>query len=236
MILSDTVISTPDVLAQTQSVITRAQEAGSYSLDGHEPSDEELSVRMEATAIASDIADMLQACGDAEILPLAECYDLLFRLGHGRMPDTSFMDTLYRRAFNTWKSGNRGIEESSVFAMIAPRIRNPYFKVDEDQAQAYREILDRWLDTLDRFGRFPDVTTVENLTRLSLLARHRIRDRYPDPTAARRRWYEANRIDDSAGLSPAILRAYRRFLSSMTPDVIPYAATPTPASVPAPTP
>lgn len=234
MILSDTVISTPDVLAQTQSVLTRAQEAGCYTLDGHEPTEEELAVRIEATDLAADIAEMLKTSADAEILPLAECYDLLFRLGHRRMPDTSFMDTLYRRAFTAWKEGNRDIEESSVFAMIASRIRNPYFKVDPDQTRAYREILDRWLDTLDRFGRFPDVTTVENLTRLSLLARHRIRDRYSDPTAARRRWYEANKIDDTAGLSPAILRAYRRFLSSMTPDVIPYAASLTP--VPAPTP
>lgn len=173
-----------------------------------------------AASAVDDLAERLRDCKDEDIIPLAGQYDLTYRLTYGRKPDPAFMRSLYRRAFDAWRAGGSRIAESDIFAMIAPRVGNPHLQIDEDQVIAYHAMLRSWLRILDQYDTFPGVTTYENLTRLSLLLRHRIKPYLSDPTDARRRWYDRNRIDDLSGLSPLLRSTYRRYLSSLIPDVI----------------
>lgn len=211
-----------DILARTHLIVMRAQNAGNFVIDGHDPADEELAVATEAAKLARHIQRLLDTCKDEDIITLAECFDNAYRIGYKRMPDPAYIDRLHRRAFDAWKSGNKNIEESSVFAMIAKRMANPRIKVSEDQSQAYHSILDRWVEIVDKFGRFPRATTYENYIRLSLMRAQRLNVYYQDPTQVRKRWYEKNKIEDLSELSPVILRSYRSFISSMWPDVLSY--------------
>lgn len=209
-----------DIVSRTHLIVMRAQIAGNFMLDGHEPTDEEVGIQMDAAKLANHVEHLLDICKDEDIVTLADCFDNVYRIGYKKMPAPSYIYRLHRRAFDAWKSGNKKIEESSVFTMIALKMTNPRIKVDEDQKQAYCMILDRWVEIVDKFGRFPDVTTYENYIRLSLMRGHRIKDYYQDPTEIRRRWYEKNKVEDLSELSPMILQSYRRFISSMWPDVI----------------
>lgn len=214
--------SADDIFARTHLIVMRAQNAGNFVFDGHEPTEEEVEIQMDAKKLANHIERLLDTCKDEDILLLADLFDNVYRIGYNKVPDSSYMNRLYRRAFEAWKSGNRNIEESSVFAMIATKMANPRITVDDDMVRAYYIILDRWAEIVGKFGRFPNVTSYENYIRLSMMRTHRIKDYYQDPTEARRRWYEKNKVEDLTELSSVLLRSYRRFVSSMWPDVISY--------------
>lgn len=92
---------------------------------------------------------------------------------------------------------------------------------DAEYVEIYRTMKDRWLDTLTKFDRFPDVTTAENYERLALIIRENLDDRFgPTSTKMKRKWYTANRLDDLTPLSTTILRAYHRFLTALYPEVL----------------
>ncbi len=68
---------------------------------------------------------------------------------------------------------------------------------------------------------FPGVTAYENYQRLALIMREDIGLRIDgDAEELKRRWYDFNRIDDLASESTSILKSYRRFVSSLFPEVL----------------
>lgn len=208
------------LIAGSHLMMVRAQACGWFVLDGHEPGPEEVALQHDALRLSDELLRALGRCRDADILPLAQSYDDIYRIARRRMPDPTVMRPIHRRALAAWRHGRSGIEESAVFAMIAPKVGNLRFMADEEEMEVYSGMLSRWMDELRLHGRFRGVTTYENYMRLSLLQRHMIKGLCADPVAERRRWYEANRIDDPGSLGTLLLHAYRRFVGSMVPDVL----------------
>lgn len=209
------------IMAYSHYLIMKAQIAGNFRFDGHRATSEEVEISTRCKSLCDNISRKLPICKLNDIPELLECYDILYRIGYRRIPDADFIDRFDRRFFNSWKAGNKGVEESKVFEIVAKKARNPQGKTDMEQVKAYLSILDRWIVTLDRHSCFPNVTAYENYQRLALVMRERL-DGYFSGNAdeMKRRWYDHNKVDDLSTLSSVILRSYRRFVNSLSPSVI----------------
>lgn len=213
---------TAEMLAsRAQYVIMKSQTAGNMVFDGHIPTVEEKQNADDSRRLCDKIEHHLQTCKTSEIPVLLSCYNILFMIGNRRMPDRDTLDRYKRRVIDAWKHGDKTIEESDVFGLIAPVAAYHPETTDAEYVDIYRTMKDRWLDTLTKFDRFPDVTTAENYERLALIIRENLDDRFgPTSTKMKRKWYTANRLDDLAPLTTTILRAYHRFLTALYPDVL----------------
>ncbi len=209
------------IMAYSHYLIMKAQLAGNFRLDGHRATSEEAEIALQCKSQCERISRKLHVCEVKDIPDMLECYDILYRIGYRRMPDADFIDRFDRRFFNSWKNGNKGVEESKVFEIVAKNARNPQGKTDMEQMKAYLSILDRWIVMLDRHSCFPNVTAYENYQRLALIMREKL-DSYFSGNAdeMKRRWYDHNKVDDLSTLSSVILRSYRRFVNSLSPSVI----------------
>lgn len=222
----DTLPDLPDVreiAGYAHWLVMRGQLAGNLRLDGHAASDEEQAVASGCRTLCGALEERLVNCREADIADLLPCYDLVYRLGYSRVPDPVFVGRHRVRFFESWRRGNREIEESDIFGMIAPDARYRPEKAGRERVDAYRSILGRWMATLRRHGHFPGATSCENYRRLALVMREDI-DIYfgGDGHAAKRGWYDLNRVDELSTLGPYILRGYRRFASSLYPDILDY--------------
>lgn len=208
-------------VAYSHYLIMKAQLAGNFRFDGHTPSDEEREIAVQCRQLCDSIAHRLPVCKEKDIPDYLECYDILYRVGNRTTPDTGVIDRHRARLFNSWKAGNRDIEESSLFGIIAPAVKSRPDKAGIEQVKAYLSILDRWVVTLNRHHRFPDVSSCENYQRITLIMRENL-DRYlgADSSEIKRRIYDRNRVDDLSTLPTVILRAYRHFIGSLPPGVI----------------
>lgn len=215
---------TPDMLAsRAQYLIMKSQMAGNMMFDGHTPTAEEKQNAEESVRLCDKIERQLQYCKANEIPVLISCYNILFMVGNRRMPDRAILDRHKRRVVDAWKRGDRTIEESDVFGLIAPDAAYHPETANAEYVRIYLTMKDRWLDTLSKFNRFPDVTTAENYERLALVMRESLDNRFgADSAKMKRKWYTANRIDDLTPLTTTILRAYRQFVTALFPAVLTY--------------
>lgn len=215
---------TPDMLAsRAQYLIMKSQMAGNMVFDGHTPTAEEKQNAEESGRLCDKIERQLQYCKAYEIPVLVSCYNILYMVGNRRMPDRNILDCHKRRVVDAWKRGDKTIEESDVFGLIAPEAAYQSETASPEYVRIYRTIKDRWLDTLSKFNRFPDVTTKENYERLALVMRESLDDRFgADSAKMKRKWYTANRLDDLTLLTTTILRAYRQFVTALFPAVLTY--------------
>ncbi len=206
------VVDAKSIMAHSHYLIMKAQLAGNFRFDGHHATSEETEIASQCKSLCDNIGRKLSICRESEIPGLLECYDILYRIGYRRMPDDDFIGRHKRRVFNSWKAGNRNIEECDVFEIVSKTSTTHH----GDAEKARISILDRWITTLDRYSRFPDTTTRENYQRLALVMRQRL-DGYFNGNAdeMKRRWYDHNRVDDLSTLSSVILRSYRRFINAL---------------------
>ncbi len=233
---------TKEITAYTHWLAMRGQLAGNFRFDGHGASEEETLVAEECRMLCENISRNLNYCKVNEIPDLLEGYDTAYRIGYKRLPNSDFINRHKRRVLRAWKAGDRSIEESSVFGIVAPEVSCHPGKADHEYFNAHLSIKEKWLATLLKHNYFPKVSAYENYQRLSLIMRENL-DLYFDEVTAgygattrassigidsngvtveeiKRRWYEHNKVDNLSTLGSQILRSYRRFASSLFPDVL----------------
>ena len=209
------------ITAYTHWLVMRGQLAGNLSFDGHSTTAEETLVAEKCRKLCDRISRYLAVCKENEIPELIECYDIAYRIGNRHMPDNAFIDRHKRRVLKAWKSGDRSIEESSVFGIVAPEVTYNPAKAGEEYVTAYLSIKGKWLTTLTRHNYFPNVTAYENYQRLALIMRESLdKELGYDADNAKRKWYEHNRVEDFSTLGSMVLRSYRRFIGSLSPSLL----------------
>lgn len=215
---------TTDMLAsRAQYVIMKAQLAGNMTFDGHTQSAEEMKNAEECRHLCGMVERQLNSCKANEIAILLNCYLPLYIAGFRRMPDSNYSDTYKRRVIDAWHRRDRTIEESDVFGLIAHDAAYHTDKTSPEYIRIYRTIKEKWLDTLSKFDRFPEVTTRENYERLALIMRENLDARFgADCARMKRKWYDANKVSDLSSFSTTILHAYRHFVVALYPDVLSY--------------
>lgn len=210
-----------DLVGYAHMVAMRAQLTGVLSLDA--PAEEEHEVRRQARLAAKRLGSALQTSRPADIVELAECYDLMYRIGNQRKPPRELIERERTRAFRAWKSGDKDVEESSMVGMLGQRIRFSVGSVPEEQVKAYRAIYQDWMETLKTHGRFPKATSYENFQRLAIVMRDSLKEYLGEEEIEwKRHWYERNKVDDLEALGSRMLRSYRRFVGSLFPAVMDY--------------
>lgn len=212
---------TRSIMAYTHWLVMRGQTAGNLRFDGHSATDEEKLVAEQCRALCDKISRRLAVSKENDIPELLECYDIAYRVGNRRMPDNAFIDRYKRCVLKAWKSGDRSIEESSVFGTVAPEVSYNPRKADREYVTTYLSIKEKWLATLMRHKYFPNVTAYENYQRLALIMRENLdKELGYDADDAKRGWYEHNRVEDLSTLGSMILRSYRSFAGSLYPAIL----------------
>ena len=207
--------------AYSHYLVMRAQLSGNLCFDGHKPSEDERKIAEQCRLLSSKISRILDVCRLNEVPDLIEYYDILYRIGNKCMPDSSFISGHKLRVFKAWRAGDRRIEESQVFGIIAPQVTYHPETADRTYFAIYQSLKERWIATLGKHDRFPDATTYENYQRLALMMRENLdRELGKDADAVKRRWYKRNRVDDLTTLGTQLLRSYRRFVSSLFPSIL----------------
>lgn len=207
--------------SRTQYVIIKAQLAGNMVFDGHPQTAEERNNADECRMLCSKVERQLQSCNANEIPILLSCYDSLYMVGYRRMPDGNLSNLYKRRVIEAWKRGDKTIEESDIFSLIAFDCAYPSANSDSEYVSLYRSIKEDWLDTLTKFDRFPGITAKENYERLNLIMRENLDSRFgAESSKMKRKWYNANKVPDLSIFTTTILSTYRRFISALSPEVL----------------
>ncbi len=212
---------TKSITAYTHWLVMRGQTAGNLRFDGHSATDEEKLVAEQCRALCDKISRRLAVSKDNDIPELLECFDMAYRIGNKCMPDSAFINRHKRRVLKAWKAGERKIEESSMFGIVAPEVSYHPETADREYVTAYRSIKEKWIATLRKYDCFPDVTTYENYQRLSFIMRENLDLELGDNADdAKRGWYEHNRVEDLSALGSMILRSYRSFAGYLYPAIL----------------
>ncbi len=224
-----------DLLAQANYLVAKCRVDGNLTFDGHHKTVEETDNESRCRTLCLRIERALETCCVEEITSLLEMYELLHRLGYGKQPSygeqpsqnigygvqpsqyissgkqpsQDFLSYHRNRVYAAWRAGNRNIQESQIYPLLKRSINGPPFA---------QTMLKNWVKTLLKHNRFPNVTTHENYQRLSLIMRENI------DKELKRRWYEANRVDDLSTLSTSLLKTYRTFIATLFPSVLTYEA------------
>lgn len=195
----------------------KGQSLGLTILDGHKPKAEELELQREMCRTCDNIASLLSKCEARNIADLTSCYTTLYMIGMHKLPDPAFVNAQRDKLFRSWKSGDKTIDESSMYSMLNHSM--PSANIPQPQRQALTHLRERWLKSLKKQNTFTDTTAYELYTRLSLIMRDYV-DIYfnGDGTAAKNAWYEKNKIADIKTVSSKILTSYRRFVNGLTPQ------------------
>lgn len=212
------------IMSYCHYLIMKGQFIGNLCFDGHKPTNEENLVAEQCRRMCDKISATIDFCKINEVTDLIDYFDIVHRIGHKYLLDNTFIAKHRRRVFNAWRSGDRTIEESTIFGIVAPEVMYHPEKADLEYFSCCRSIKDKWIATLKRFDRFPDATSYENYQRLALIMRENIDSEFGGKSeSVKHQWYEHNKIEDFSKVSTAILRSYRCFASSLFPAVLDYA-------------
>lgn len=213
------------LLSYSNYLIMKAQLTGNLCFDGHIPSVEELQIAEQCRMLCDNLSHTLDYCKPSEVPDLLEIYEPVYHIGYKRLPDPSFIKKHKHRVFKAWEAGNRHIEESAIYGMLLPEVKFSPITVDKAYSVAFNDIRAKWISTLKKYGRFPEVTTYENYRRLALIMRENLdAELAGNSEQAKREWYELNKIDDLKTVGTQILIAYRRFVATLFPAVLDYEA------------
>lgn len=202
-------------------LVMKAQTAGNLRFDGHAATAEEKLVAEQCRTLCDKISRLITLGKETDIPYLLECYDIAYRIGNNRMPDSDFINRHKRRVVKAWEAGDTKIEESAVFGMIASEVSYHPERADREYYKAYISIKEKWIAALVKNGCFHGVTSYENYQRLSMIMRENLDKELGNKAdEAKRRWYAHNRVEDISTLSSTILRSYRRFISSLFPSIL----------------
>lgn len=209
------------VRAYSHYLTMKGQYIGLTTIDGHKPTVEEIEVRSEIRRACDHMARVLSTCTATDIASLTGYYSILYTIGYSRMPETTLLEKQRDRLLRLWQSGDRTIEESDVYGLLSDSMNNPQSAMPQATRRTFDRLRDGWVRTLKQHSTFPDTDTYERYRRLALIMRDNIDPWFGgNSTAAKRRWYETNRIADISTLGTKILTAYRQFLCSLFPAVL----------------
>ncbi len=212
---------TKTIMAYCHYLVMKAQLIGNLCFDGHKPTEEENQLVKQCRMMCGKLSRSLDLCKLNEIPYLLDYYDIIYRIGNRCLPDAAFIDRHKRRVFKAWKAGDREIDESSVYSIVAPEVSYHPEKADSDYFAAYRSLKEKWLSTLKNFNCFPEATSYENYQRLALIMRENLTHELgPGADRAKLLWYNHNKIDDLSAVGSFLLRSYRRFASALFPAVL----------------
>ena len=204
-------------------LVMRGQLAGNMRLDNHKPSKEEEEIAQQYRSFCDDIVKDISKIPIADVPDVLECYDLLYRLGYKKLPESNFISENKRRVYNAWKQGSPKIEESALIRMLTPDVKFSPQTAPKEYVLAYKEVVKKWVDTLVKFGEFPNVTTHEAYLRLAILLREGLTE-YTNLNVEllKHKWYEKYKVDDISSLGTYVLRSYRSFVNALFPAIFEY--------------
>lgn len=224
MNINSKMFNIPDVgavMAYTHYLVMKGQIAGNLCFDGHIATVEETHVEEQCRAMCDKIRQLLAVSKEKDIPDLLECFDIAYRIGNRRMPDSVFINRYKRNVLRAWKAGDMEIEESSIFGIVAHEVSYHPKGTDREYVTTYLSLKDKWVATLKKHDCFPDVTAYENYRRLALIMRDSLGKEFGcHADDMKRRWYYKNRVEDLSTLSSLLLRSYRRFVCSLSTAVI----------------
>ena len=198
----------------------KGQFIGLTAIDGHKPTVEEIEVRSEIRRACDRMARVLPTCTATDIASLTGYYSTLYTIGYSRMPETALLEKQRDRLLRLWQSGDRTIGESDVYGLLSDSMNNPLSVITPAARRAFDKLRECWMRTLKQHSTFPGTDTYERYRRLALIMRDNINPWFGgNSAAAKRRWYETNRIADISTLGTKILTAYRQFVCSLFPAV-----------------
>lgn len=208
------IADTETVMAYSHYLAMKGQLIGMTIIDGHKPKPEELELRREMDRTCDKIVNLLSKCDARYIADLTSYYTTLSMIGLHKLPDPTFINVQRDKLFHCWRSGDKMIDESSVYSMLTHS--NPSTNIPEPQRKALTDLRERWLRSLKKYDTFSDATAYELYSRLSLIMRDNV-DSYlnGDGTAAKNAWYEKNKIADIKTVGSKILVSYLRFVNSL---------------------
>lgn len=213
--------TTEELVDHVQYILAKAQLAGNMVFDGHTPTAEEKRNAEECRLLCDKVERRLQSCKVNEIPALLGCYDFLYMAGNRRMPAGDLSDRCKRRVVDAWKHGDKTIQESDVFGLIAFDGAYSTGNTGREITTLYRSIKERWIATLSKFDRFTNVTIKENYERLALIMRENLDSRFgTDSAKMKRKWYDANKVTDLSTPTTTLLSTYRRFVTSLYPEIL----------------
>lgn len=209
------------IMAYSHWLVMRAQTAGNLRFDGHSATAEETLVAEQCRMLCDKISHLIALGKENDIPNLLECYDIAFRVGNRRIPDSNFINQHKRRVVEAWEAGDGKIEESSVFGIVAHEVTYHPKMTDREYFRIYQTIKEKWLDTLRQYDCFPEVTTYENYQRLALIMLENLDWELGNKAdKVKRGWYEHNRVENLSSLGSMILRSYHRFIGSLLTSVL----------------
>ncbi|MDE5881110.1 MAG: hypothetical protein K2H60_05220, partial [Muribaculaceae bacterium] len=215
--------SVEDLLAKSHYMVAKCRVNGNLTFEGHVKSVEELDNESHSRLLCLRIERALESCREEEIPELLEMYDLLHRIGYGKQPDQRFITEQRQRVYTAWRSGNRNIQESQIYTLLKKSVNG---------RPLANNILKNWVRTLVAHNYFPNVTSYENYQRLVIIMREKIDRLIVDRSKMlempyvkngkelKRKWYQANRVEELSTLSTQLLKSYRSFIASLFPTML----------------
>lgn len=161
------IADTETVMAYSHYLVMKGQLMGMTIIDGHKPKPEELELRREMDRTCDKIVNLLSKCDARYIADLTSYYTILSMIGLHKLPDPAFINIQREKLFQCRKSGDKMIDESSVYSMLTRS--NPSINIPGPQRQALTDLRERWLKSLKKYNTFSDITTYELYSRLSLI-------------------------------------------------------------------
>lgn len=204
----------------THYLLMKAQLAGNTTPAIRPPSDETLAIAAQCRALSDELQRRLNKCSEADAAILLECYGMTYLIGYGHTPDNDYIIRQQQRIFTAWQSGNKRIDDSAVFGILASEMLQRGPGAPPEHITTYLAIKDQWIATLLEHNRFADTTVCENYRRLTLIMRENLDGYCKNQRAIKRRWYEHNRTDNLTALDTHALQSYRNLACALTPAVL----------------
>lgn len=211
----------PTLKAYSHYLIMKGQAVGLTVVDGHKLSAEELDVQKEIRRACDEVERTLLNCNAGDIACLTDFYFSLFIIGYYKLPDASFRGKQTDRLLRSWKAGDKTVEESDVYGMLCAPMQYSIPSMSANILSFFGNLRDRWVKTLKTYSTFPDIATYERYKRLALVMKDNV-DSYfgGDGSAAKKVWFEKNKIAEYSTVGTKILTAYRQFVCSLFPSVL----------------
>lgn len=166
----------------------QGQNIGLTTFDGHALSPKEAELKAKIRRVCQQVIVKLQTCEAKDIAALTDSYSKLYMIGFRAMPDPSFLEKQRNRLFNSWKSGDKTIEESHLYGMML----NPSAAMPKPQREAFLNMQGRWVNSLNQQDSFADVDSYERYQRLALLMRdHNISNISGNPKSTKKEMVRA---------------------------------------------
>ncbi len=107
----------------------------------------------------------------AALPDLLESYDLLYRICNG-VPCHDYLRQVRLAAVQLWLKGDRSISQTDAVLMIAREADRDIRQLEPRYSRYLFQVLQQWIDELNRYGRFRSLPIKEAARRLRYLLDH----------------------------------------------------------------